>query len=491
MLNQFKLIKEKIGKKIYKTRLGYYYKELKNGSKERISKDEYNTHNTKRISKDEYNTHNTKKYSMSCTEIEISKFAKSGLFSRFISKISTFFGTKINKKNLFNFYNDFLMPLFMAYIIYLLIVVATVNAAIKFGNVIDKGDFEKYDKWLQQSRYILLFVHSAKIINYIFLLFVSLLWVLGYPELFYKVWPIQPYILGIIFALEVIVDYIFPTNPSSIAGALTILIDYQKISNLDELSNVIKNPYSLVSNVFTKIMNSKFISIFIILATTRIYYLVTLKQSVSSWLMVSIFLIISHLIYITIKDWKHIWEELNENTSTKKMVEGAQFEFIKTFYMFFGIKRDPTSSEIINIIDFLKNVSRKYSDQVKKGNFKISHNLFLDAAKEQVSPKKMKEMLKNFFIKYGTKILINRTEIGEYILLTINAADKTQAYELLKVAKTKGEQWAMELSLKISQIAKNKAIQELLGYLKYLKEKYGKMDKETIQMSILLYCALK
>ena len=249
MLNQFKLIKEKIGKKIYKTRLGYYYKELKNGSKERISKDEYNTHNTK-------------KYSMSCTEIEISKFAKSGLFSRFISKISTFFGTKINKKNLFNFYNDFLMPLFMAYIIYLLIVVATVNAAIKFGNVIDKGDYEKYDKWLKQSRYILLFVHSAKIINYIFLLFVSLLWVLGYPELFYKVWPIQPYILGIIFALEVIVDYIFPTNPSAIAGALTILIDYQKISNLDELSNVIKNPYSLVSNVFTKIMNSKFISIF-------------------------------------------------------------------------------------------------------------------------------------------------------------------------------------------------------------------------------------
>jgi len=35
------------------------------------------------------------------------------------------------------------------------------------------------------------------------------------------------------------------------------------------------------------------------------------------------------------------------------------------------------------------------------------------------------------------------------------------------------------------------AIQELLGYLKNLKEKYGKIDKETIQMSILLYCALK
>ena len=97
----------------------------------------------------------------------------------------------------------------------------------------------------------------------------------------------------------------------------------------------------------------------------------------------------------------------------------------------------------------------------------------------------------DFFIKYGTKIVINRTEIGEYILLTINAADKTQAYELLKVAKTKGEQWAMEQSLKVAQIAKNKAIQELLGYLKYSKEKYGKMDKETIYNSILLYCALK
>lgn len=478
MLNQFKLIKEKIGKKNYKTRLGYYYKELKNGSKERISKDEYNTYNTK-------------EYSMSCTGIEISKFAKSGFFSGFISKIATFFGTKINKKNLFHFYNDFLMPLFMAYIIYLLIVVATVNAAIKFGNVIDKGDFKKYDKWLRQSKYILLFVHSAKIINYVFLLFVSLLWVLGYTELFYKVWPIQPYILGIIFALEIIVDYIFPTNVSSIAGALTILIDYQNIRNLSELSNVIKNPYSLVSNIFTKIMNSKFISIFIILATTRIYYLVTLKEKVSSWLMFSIFLIISHLIYITINDWKHVWKGMNENKSTKDIVESSQFEFIKTFYMFFGVKRDPTSSEIKNIIDFLKKVFRKYSDQVKKGNFKLSHKLFHDAAKEQLSPKEIKEMLKNYVIKYGTKIVINRTEIGEYILLTINAADKIQTYELLKAAKTKGEQWAMEQSLKVAQIAKNKAIQELLGYLKYLKEKYGKMDKETIYNSILLYCALK